>query len=402
MKKPFFLMIMALALIAAASAGIFTADANDGPQGVTWYANSPSGLSPSGQDTGTALRKFVDALPGVGPANHNNLGQYIPLANPDKTTYPGSDYYVIGMREFSEKVHTDLPGPTKFRGYVDLTGAGQPIHYLGPLIVAARNTPVRILFQNQLGTSAQPSGQLFLPVDTTLMNAGEGPLGPTGGLYTENRTSIHLHGGHTPWYSDGTPHQWFTPAGETSPYLKGVSFRNIPDMPDPGDGGNTMYYPNQQGARLMFYHDHASAITRLNVYAGLAAGYVIHEPVEDAAIAAGLIPNQAGLDKTPPGPGVINVYTWGVPLIIQDKTFVPKNIGFQDDKWNIAAWGDYGSLFVPHIYEPNQKLGDPTGMNEYGRWDFGPWVQPNILAPVNPAAPELKAAIPLPNGGIPA
>ena len=87
-----------------------------------------------------------------------------------------------------------------------------------------------------------------------------------------------------------------------------------------------MYYPNQQGARLMFYHDHASAITRLNVYAGLAAGYVIHEPVEDAAIAAGLIPDQAGMDKTPPGPGVINVYTWGMPLIIQDKTFVPKNI----------------------------------------------------------------------------
>ena len=59
------------------------------------------------------------------------------------------------------------------------------------------------------------------------------------------------------------------------------------------------------------------------------------------------------------------------------------------------------SLFVPHIYEPNQSLTDPTGMNPYGRWDFGPWVQPNILAPVNPAAPELKAAIPLPNGGTP-
>ena len=33
----------------------------------------------------------------------------------------------------------------------------------------------------------------------------------------------------------------------------------------------------------------------------------------------------------------------------------------------------HGSLFVPHIDEPNQKLGDPAGMNEYGRWDFGPW-----------------------------
>jgi FtsP/CotA-like multicopper oxidase with cupredoxin domain len=391
MKKRFFLMIMALALLTAAAAGIFTAEANDGPTGLTWYANSPSGLSPSGRDTGTALNKFVDRLAGVGSANANNLGQYIPLAVPVPDTptnpgpYPGSDYYEIGIREFTEKVHTDLPGPTKFRGYVDLTGAGQPIHYLGPLIVAKRDRPVRILFKNQLGTSLQPSGQLFIPVDPTLMNAGEGPLGPTGGNYTQNRTSIHLHGGHTPWYSDGTPHQWFTPPGETSPYLKGVSFRNIPDMPDPGDGGNTMYYPNQQGARLMFYHDHASAITRLNVYAGLAAGYIIHEPVEDAAITAGLIPG-AGM----------GVYTWGIPLIIQDKTFVPKNIGFQDNKWSIASWGDYGSLYVPHIYEPNQSLTDPTGMNAYGRWDYGPWVQPNILAPVNPQAPELKAAEPLP------
>ena len=29
-------------------------------------------------------------------------------------------------------------------------------------------------------------------------------------------------------------------------------------------------------------------------------------------------------------------------------------------------------------------------MNAYGRWDFGPWVQPNILAPVNPQAPEIE------------
>ena len=34
----------------------------------------------------------------------------------------------------------------------------------------------------------------------------------------------------------------------------------------------------------MFYHDHAVAITRLNVYAGMAAGYLIHDPVEDDLI----------------------------------------------------------------------------------------------------------------------
>jgi len=35
------------------------------------YANSPN------------IRKFVDSLPGLGAANANNLGQYIPVAVPD-------------------------------------------------------------------------------------------------------------------------------------------------------------------------------------------------------------------------------------------------------------------------------------------------------------------------------
>ena len=93
--------------------------------------------------------------------------------------------------------------------------------------------------------------------------------------YTQNRGTLHLHGGRTPWISDGTPHQWITPKDENTPYPKGVSVHNVPDMPDPGDGSMTFYYSNQQSARLMFYHDHAFGITRLNVYAGEAAGYVI-------------------------------------------------------------------------------------------------------------------------------
>ena len=61
----------------------------------------------------------------------------------------------------------------------------------------------------------------------------------------------------------------------------------------------------------------------------------------------------------------------------------------QDTKWNLA-WGVYGDLYFPHIYEPNQNLNDPTGMNPYGRWDFGPWVQPNILAPIEVKPPDVE------------
>ncbi len=104
--------------------------------------------------------------------------------------------------------------------------------------------------------------------------------------YTENRATLHLHGGITPWISDGTPHQWITPAGENTAYPKGVSVSNVPDMPDPGPGAMTFFYTNQQSARLMFYHDHAWGITRLNVYAGEAAGYLVTDPEASRALIA--------------------------------------------------------------------------------------------------------------------
>ena len=70
-------------------------------------------------------------------------------------------------------MHTNLPNPTKFRGYIDLNPAADPVQqYLGPLIVAQRDRPVRVKFTNLLGTPRA----LFLPVDPTLNGAGEGPL----------------------------------------------------------------------------------------------------------------------------------------------------------------------------------------------------------------------------------
>lgn len=69
------------------------------------------------------IRKFIDSLPGLGPTGANTLGKFLPEAVPDTTTYPGSDYYIIELREYTEKMHTDLP-PTTLRGYVQVNGAG--------------------------------------------------------------------------------------------------------------------------------------------------------------------------------------------------------------------------------------------------------------------------------------
>ncbi|MEN8614428.1 Ig-like domain-containing protein [Dehalogenimonas sp. THU2] len=319
------------------------------------------------------IRKFVDRLPGLGPENANLLGQYMSVAKPDRLTYPGSDYYEISLREFDEKMHSDLQ-PTRLRGYVQTnmgTNAGgtandvspDPIHYMGPLIVAQKDRAVRIRFTNELPTGA--GGDLFIPVDEEMMGAGLGPMGGTE-KYTQNRAVIHLHGADAPWISDGTPHQWVTPAGETTSYPDGASvlYSGVPDMPDPGPGQYNYYYPNQISARLMFYHDHALGITRLNVYVGMAAGYIIRDAVEAELIGNGIIPADE------------------IPLVVQDKTYVDAPmIPSTDPTWN---WGitpgtpHTGDLWMGSVYNPaaNPWAPDGSGVNPMGRWLYAPWFWP--------------------------
>jgi len=357
------------------------------------------------------IRKFVDTLPGLNTAN--NLGQTIPLAVADTVTYPGSDYYEISLVQYTEKMHSDLP-VTTLRGYVqtnngtDGTGhntiAPASVHYMGPLILASRDKPVRVKFTNNLPAGA--GGNLFIPVDTTYMGAGMGPDGMHE--YKQNRAVIHLHGGTTPWISDGTPHQWLTPAAENAFYSRGASIQNVPDMPDPGSGAVTLYYSNQQSARLMFYHDHVLGLTRLNVYVGMAAPYLVTDPVEQDLINGTNISGaNSSLSRVLPDVGV--------PLVIQDKTFVdPTRISAQDPTWN---WGttpgtpNAGDLWWPHVYMTNQNPYNIEGANPMGRWDYGPWFWPPFTGiqfgpitnpyydPVNaPWEPPVIPATPNPSG----
>lgn len=433
------IVLMIASMISTGYVGIGYAQiAGLDPQGVPHYFGPYPNYATSqlpftdwinGTVTG-GIRKFIDSLPGLGPTGANNLGQYIPIAVPDTTTYPGCEYYEIALVQYTEKMHSDLT-PTTLRGYVQLStsivpGSQVPLtylngsaiivngvqaeavdnpHYLGPFIIAQRDLPVRITFRNLLPT--QGDGDLFLPVDTSVMGAGDGPrqigvdsMGmPIYEQYTENRATVHLHGGNTPWISDGTAHQWTTPAGENTSYPKGVSVAYVPDMwfvngsvvantvgqttapqagatNNPGEGALTFYYTNQQSARLLFYHDHAYGITRLNVYAGEAAGYLITDSIEQELIANG---------------GVLTGLGYGIPLVVQDKTFVPdystpitniwgsfaSQLAFQDPTWDVAKWGGTnGSLWYPHVYVPMQNPSDPSGMNLIGRWQYSPWFWP--------------------------
>ncbi len=401
----------------------------------------------TGYITPGGIKKFQDGLPQLcnpsipGNCVPNNLGQYMPLAVPDTTTFStangfdlDADYYVIALVQHREQMSSSLPGTgTLLREYVQLEtpanaswskhvalqtdlldGTSVPVlmpdgsqaiavddpHFLGPVIVANKDKPVRIVFYNLLPTGSD--GDLFLPTDSSMMGSGMGPMGmmdpvdqgtvmdgvrnplcsdyPKSDMcFKDDRATLHLHGGITPWISDGTPHQWNTPANENTPWPEGVSVGNVPDMTNipgvpnctaPNDGCLTFYYTNQQSARLMFYHDHAWGITRLNVYAGEAAGYLITDQTEQDLITRGIIPADQ------------------IPLVIQDRTFVPDapQLAAQDPTWNASRWGGYGNLWYHHVYMPAQNPGDPGGMSAFGRWMYGPWFWPPATPPHGPIA----------------
>lgn len=285
------------------------------------------------------IRKFVTTLPGLGPAAANEIGQYLPLATKRTINFAGqpTDMYSLAAAPFRERMHPDLPGVTELLGYYDLATRDQK--YLGGAIVATRNRPVLMSVTNQA-----PDRDL-IPVDPTMM---AGPDGLMVGDLPRNRITPHLHGGFTPWFSDGTPFQWYTPRG-----LSGPSFMNVPGT-NPPPGTATFYYPNQQSARLVWYHDHAVGITRTNVYLGLAAPYIVVDDFELGLVQSGLLPDLVG-----------------IPLVVQDKTFVPMDIHVQDRGWR---WGKPGDLWYPRTYEATAF---PDGDdNPDGRWDWGPTADP--------------------------
>jgi len=141
----------------------------------------------------------------------------------------------------------------------------------GPTFEVRKGQPLSIKWSNQLPTKH------FLPIDYTIHGSEEN--------VPEVRTVTHVHGAQVLPESDGYPDSWFTSDGKTGSVA----------------GANPTHHPNEQSSRMLWYHDHALGITRLNVYAGLADFYVIRDDQEDAL-------------NLPSGP-------YEIPLMIQDRSF---------------------------------------------------------------------------------
>ena len=143
-------------------------------------------------------------------------------------------------------------------------------------VVAQTGTPLDVSFTHDL-PETYPN---WLPVDTRLT-----PLGD------EVRLMTHLHGGFVAADSDGNPA--VTPDGFGPGETQNVHYTNqLPQMP----------------ASLLWFHDHGLGTTRLNVFAGLAAAYILRDQLD-----TGHEPNPIGI----PGGA------YEVPLVIQDRLFNP-------------------------------------------------------------------------------
>jgi len=290
----------------------------------------------------------------------------IPVALPDLLPAPvtGVTHYRMLINQFQDSGVCPTLGPTTLWGFHPTRGLGgytKPTH-LGGIIIGQRNQPIQITFHNMLFVNKH-----ILPVDTTIPGANQ----------TINRTAVHLHGGLVPWISDGGPFDWFGPLGN-----HGLSFLNNKVLnPLHLPGAAEYYYPLNQSARFIWYHDHAYGLTRLNAYAGMASALLLRDTFEAGLINKGL-------------PNYIEAGGYEIPLVIQDKIFVGPDIKMKDPLWSSlvqCAATKPGSLWYAHTYEANNPI---TGA---GRWDLG---SGGLTLPDPSSVPEFFGDTMLVNGTV--
>ena len=158
------------------------------------------------------------------------------LPLPQRVAPVGDHRLRVVMREIHAKVHRDVP-PTRMWSYGDTP--------LGPLIEGRSGRPLRVEWVNSLPQKH------FLPVDFSLHGCGRD--------LPEVRAVVHMHGAKAPTKDDGYPEDWYVP-GES----------------------RTCHYPLEQEAAMLWYHDHAMGLNRLNIYAGLVGMMLVRDEHEDA------------------------------------------------------------------------------------------------------------------------
>lgn len=235
------------------------------------------------------------------------------------TLAPGADgtaSYAFDVAEVTRTLHPAL-GRTRAWLYDD--GKAGYSGYLSPILQIARGVPLQVSYGNALPAANYPPR---IPVDRNLTDGS-----------TEARILTHIHGGYVTDTADGNP--------------------AVSDSVPVGGAAQQALYPNDQRATLLWYHDHALGATRLNVYAGLAGGYLIRDAYDTGG--GGVIGPNGDLGANVANPW-LPVAPYEIPLVIQDRQFAPVRDanGFQDFLYPVmpAGMGTTGECGKPPNYYP--------------------------------------------------
>jgi FtsP/CotA-like multicopper oxidase with cupredoxin domain len=238
---------------------------------------------------------------------------YIPSAMPRTSAVGGIDYYEIAARQIRQQILPSGLPDTALWGYGSINHAGT-FHSPAPTFEARVGRVTRVKWINGLVDASGGYRRHLLPIDQTLHWAN--PPGPRDGMGMSPQPYkgpvplvTHLHGGHTLDDSDGYPEAWYLPAANDIPagYSTEGTWYNFfrkkaaARLGSPWTRGTATFdYSNDQPATTLWVHDHTLGITRANVYAGLAAFYLLRGG--DDTIARQLPDHE-------------------VPIIIQDRSF---------------------------------------------------------------------------------
>ena len=250
----------------------------------------------------------------------------------------------------------------------------------GKTIVAQSNETLKVKWENKLPIGPDyilTNHQCVSVVDKSLHWA-YGTLNDCDGPYSikENGVPVvvHVHGGKTDAEYDGTPEQFYSPDYAVT----GKQFVS-----------NTYNYGNSQIASLLWYHDHALGITRLNTYAGMAGLYVVRDEFD-----TGKADNTNRYDLNDP----LMVMPWGdyeLGIAIQDRLFKQDGSFFFPSSPGDPGYSDFiddEGVYLPESIFPE---GGPTVLTEF----FGNVMLVNGVAwPVKKDVPRAPHRLRILNG----
>lgn len=305
----------------------------------------------------STIPQFVDELPDFSVIGRVN----------------GDIPYTVRAEEFQQKllptsVYAKLPAPYTAGTMVFGYGVDQGSNHYPPLprkglypgytVVVTRNHETVADYRNDLvadpklgGQFRNPSGpslEKTITIDQSIhwadptqdpmrVNGMGNPQPYLGAL----PIATHLHGGEDASAFDGGPNSWFTPGAEGQ-----HGDGNTKGSRGSGFVSSTAHYPNEQEPTTLWFHDHTVGLTRTNVFAGLAAFYLVRGDGDDGVAGAGKLP--AGRQE--------------VELVLQDRQFDTNGQLLFPDGWPSGLDGPIQEPNV-HPYWMPEFFGDVIMVN---------------------------------------